>query len=59
VPVFYSLGNLVFDQRDEGTGEGLLAEMIFEGGRVARWRTLKTKITNGAANLLHKYEEFR
>lgn len=58
-PVFYSLGNLVFDQKDPGTGEGLLAEMIFEGGRVARWRTLGTKITNGAANLLHKYEEFR
>ncbi|MBE0656502.1 MAG: CapA family protein [Bryobacteraceae bacterium] len=59
VPVFYSLGNLVFDQKDPGTGEGLLAEMIFEGGRVGRWRTLETRITNGAAKLLHKYEEFR
>lgn len=58
-PVFYSLGNLVFDQKDPGTGEGLLAEMVFEGGRVARWRTLETKITNGAVNLLQKYEEFR
>jgi len=59
VPVFYSLGNLVFDQKDPGTDRGQLAEVIFEQGRAAKWRLLDVAIKNGAANLLHKYEEFR
>ncbi len=59
VPVFYSLGNLVFDQKDPGTDCGQLAELIFEDGRAVRWRLLETRIRNGAAHLLHKYEEFR
>lgn len=59
VPVFYSLGNLVFDQKDPGTDCGQLAELIFEDGRAVKWRLLETRIRNGAAHLLHKYEEFR
>lgn len=59
VPVFYSLGNLAFDQKDPGTDRGQLAEVIFEGGRAVKWRLLDVAIKNGSANLLHKYEEFR
>jgi poly-gamma-glutamate synthesis protein (capsule biosynthesis protein) len=59
VPVFYSLGNLVFDQKDAGTDRGQLAELLFEDGRLIRWRAAETRIVNGAAHLLHKYEEFR
>lgn len=59
VPVFYSLGNLAFDQKDPGTDRGQLAEVIFESGRAVKWRLLDVAIKNGSANLLHKYEEFR
>lgn len=59
VPVFYSLGNLAFDQKDPGTDRGQLAEVVFEQGRAVKWRLLDVVIKNGAANLLHKYEEFR
>ncbi|HPT26664.1 MAG TPA: CapA family protein [Bryobacteraceae bacterium] len=59
VPVFYSLGNLAFDQKDPGTDRGQLAEVIFEHGRAVKWRLLDVSIKNGAANLLRKYEEFR
>lgn len=59
VPVFYSLGNLAFDQKDPGTDRGQLAEVIFKQGRAVKWRLLDVVIKNGAAKLLHKYEEFR
>jgi len=41
-PVFYSLGNHVFDQRTPGTKEGLLAECRFLEG-VAHFRALATR----------------
>jgi poly-gamma-glutamate synthesis protein (capsule biosynthesis protein) len=59
VPVFYSLGNLAFDQKDPGTDRGQLAEVLFEQGRAVKWRLLEVAIKNGAAKLLQKYEEFR
>jgi poly-gamma-glutamate synthesis protein (capsule biosynthesis protein) len=59
VPVFYSLGNLAFDQKDPGTDRGQLAEVLFEQGRAVKWRLLDVVIKNGAAQLLQKYEEFR
>jgi poly-gamma-glutamate synthesis protein (capsule biosynthesis protein) len=58
--IFYSLGNLVFDgQGREGTRTGALAEMLFSGGRLLKWRMLQTSITNGQAVLAQKYEDFR
>jgi poly-gamma-glutamate synthesis protein (capsule biosynthesis protein) len=58
--IFYSLGNLVFDgQGREGTRHGALAEMLFSGGRLVKWRMLGTVITRGQPALAEKYEEFR
>lgn len=58
--IFYSLGNLIFDdQKEDGTREGALAEMLFSGGRLAKWRLLHTSIVDGQAVPAEKYEEFR
>jgi poly-gamma-glutamate capsule biosynthesis protein CapA/YwtB (metallophosphatase superfamily) len=36
--IFYSLGNLVFDQMHRrDTQRGLVAEVIFRGARLERW----------------------
>lgn len=58
--IFYSLGNLIFDEQGEaGTRDGALAEMLFSGGRLAKWRLLQTSIVDGQAVPAEKYEEFR
>ncbi len=50
--IFYSLGNLVFDQfqRPE-TQQGVLAEITFSGARLAAWRLLPVSIVQTAPRL--------
>lgn len=49
VPVYYSLGNLVFDQMwSEKTREGLLVEFTFEGKEIVRATKIKTYMENWA-----------
>ncbi|MES1261904.1 MAG: CapA family protein [Acidobacteriota bacterium] len=46
--IFYSLGNLVFDQFDrKATREGLLAEVVFSGTEIARVNAIPVEIVNG------------
>jgi poly-gamma-glutamate synthesis protein (capsule biosynthesis protein) len=50
--IFYSLGNFVFDQfQRKETQQGMLAELEFEGPRVARWRTHDVEIVRGQPKL--------
>jgi len=49
VPVYYSLGNLVFDQMwSEKTKEGLLVRLTFENGKITSEEFLKTYMENWA-----------
>lgn len=46
--IFYSLGNLVFDQFDrKQTREGLLAEVVFAGAEIKDVRTIPTETVAG------------
>ncbi|MEO7144629.1 MAG: CapA family protein [Bryobacteraceae bacterium] len=50
--IFYSLGNLVFDQSQRAeTQRGLLAELMFQGRRLERFRTLPVNIVETAPRL--------
>jgi poly-gamma-glutamate synthesis protein (capsule biosynthesis protein) len=50
--IFYSLGNFVFDQfQRKATQKGLVAELEFEGRRVARYRTHGIDIVRGQPKL--------
>jgi len=49
VPVYYSLGNLVFDQMDfDRTRSGLMLELIYEDGRLMNVVEVPTFMTNWA-----------
>lgn len=45
--IFYSLGNLVFDQ-DPRPDEGAVGDVFLRGGAVESWRVRKIRIVNGA-----------
>jgi poly-gamma-glutamate synthesis protein (capsule biosynthesis protein) len=50
--IFYSLGNLVFDQFQRvETQRGLLAELVFEGARLARAEALPVQLVGTAPRL--------
>jgi poly-gamma-glutamate capsule biosynthesis protein CapA/YwtB (metallophosphatase superfamily) len=50
--IFYSLGNLVFDQFQRvETQRGALAELVFEGPRLARAELLQVQIVATAPRL--------
>ncbi len=50
--IFYSLGNLVFDQYDrKQTREGLLAEVVFSGTEIRDIRTLPVEMESGITRL--------
>ena len=52
--IFYSLGNLVFDQfQRKETQEGLLAEVTFVGKRLERWETRRVEIRRTAPVIAH------
>lgn len=51
--IFYSLGNLVFDQfHRKETQTGLLAELDFEDGRLGGWRVRQVSLAGGQTKLL-------
>lgn len=50
--IFYSLGNLVFDQSHlKPTGQGLIGEVIFAGNRVVAYQPLEIEIHNTVPKL--------
>ena len=50
--IFYSLGNLVFDQAEPaGTKKGLLAEVTFRGAALSDVKTMPIEIAGGAPRL--------
>ena len=50
--IFYSLGNLVFDQFQRvETQRGALAELVFEGARLARASLLPVEIVDTVPRL--------
>jgi poly-gamma-glutamate synthesis protein (capsule biosynthesis protein) len=46
--IFYSLGNLVFDQQRTGTREGLVGEVVFFGVEPIRYRLIPVDIVDTA-----------
>ncbi len=44
--IFYSLGNLVFDQRRKETMEGLVAEVVFLGAQAMRYKLIPIDIVD-------------
>jgi poly-gamma-glutamate synthesis protein (capsule biosynthesis protein) len=56
--IFYSLGNLVFDQfQRRDTQRGLLAETVFLGKRLARYSTIPVDIVGAAPQLAKGTDE--
>ena len=49
--IFYSLGNLVFDQRRKETQEGLVAEVVFWGSEPASYRLIPVDIVDTVPRL--------
>jgi poly-gamma-glutamate synthesis protein (capsule biosynthesis protein) len=50
--VFYSLGNLVFDQFQRAeTQQGLLAEVVFRGKKLESYRTIPVRLRNTAPEI--------
>ena len=43
-PIWYALGNFVFDQGPTDTRYGAAFEAVFEGRTLARWRLLPVRI---------------
>lgn len=57
--IFYSLGNLVFDQyQSQETQRGWIADVRFAGPRVASWRVIPIDIVNTVAKI-HGLEPVR
>ena len=51
--IFYSLGNLVFDQfQRKETQRGALAELDFEGGKLQGWQLREVSLAGGQPRLL-------
>jgi poly-gamma-glutamate synthesis protein (capsule biosynthesis protein) len=59
--IFYSLGNLVFDQQRKETKEGLVAEVVFLGAEPLRYKTIPVDIVDTVPRVSasRKAEEFR
>ena len=56
--IFYSLGNLVFDQfQRKDTQHGLVADVIFVGKRLAHWKLLPVDIVRAAPRLASTTDE--
>lgn len=57
--IFYSLGNLVFDQfHRKDTQKGALAEMVFEDGKLSSWRLREVSLAGGQPRLVETAKVF-
>ena len=45
-PIFYSIGNFIFDQRDSNTKESMMVQLLFKKGKLNKFKLFPLRIKN-------------